>query len=413
MHTYRRKLKIKKLPLILCSTFLLSSFAHAETPPGHSIHAAQIENTTGKNTGLIQKLTGVDYNETTFTKSLGVKFGGWTEIGFTGNPDNPRGSGATNGPVTFNEGPNEFKLHQVYGFIEREVNTNTDTWSFGFRADLLYGTDARFSSATNFDSNVLNSGSERKLIFPQAYVDIFMPIGNGITASVGHFYTLIGYEVVPSTGNFFFSHAYTMQYGEPFTHTGAILAYPLNNNVSIRGGVVSGWDAHFKQPANFLGQVSFITDDERTSLTSSVITGDVETGGLNNNHNRTMYSLVLEHDLTEKLHYVLQHDMGIEQKTSMSHSAKWYGVNQYLFYDLAHDLAAGLRMEWFRDEDGARVTGFSDNYIGVTGGLNYTPIQGFTLRPEVRYDRATKNKAFDNGRDDDQILLSLSGIFRF
>ena len=66
---------------------------------------------------------------------------------------------------------------------------------------------------------------------------------------------------------------------------------------------------------------------------------------------------------------------------------------------------------------GARVNGFTDNYIGVTGGLNYTPIAGFTIRPEVRYDRSTSgrniNRAFDNGKDNDQILLSVSGIFRF
>ena len=39
---------------------------------------------------------------------------------------------------------------------------------------------------------------------------------------LGHFYTPIGYEVVPANGNFFYTHAYTMQYGEPFTHTGVL-----------------------------------------------------------------------------------------------------------------------------------------------------------------------------------------------
>ena len=405
-----KKLTLKKLPLAVCGTFLLaSSYAHAY----------DVED----DTGLIESLTGYKYNESNFMQSLGIKAGGWTEIGANINAgDRSRNPGA-NGPVTFNDQPNSFNLHQVYGYIEREVDrSTTNALSFGFRADLLYGTDARFTSASNFDSNVLghsdpsNPHGDRKLVFPQAYIDIYMPIGNGLVASVGHFYTIIGYEVVPAAGNFFFSHAYTMQYGEPFTHTGAMLTYPLNDNIELKGGVVSGWDAHFKQPANFLGSVAYTTDNEQTSITGSLITGDVNTSAVgSNNHNRTMYSVVLEHSLTERLHYVLQHDLGIEQSSSSNLSSKWYGLNQYMFYDLAHNLGAGIRMEWFRDEDGARVqgNGISENYIGVTGGLNYRPIAGFTLRPEVRYDVSTNQKAYDGGTDDDQFLASLSGIFRF
>lgn len=401
MQSKDKKLTLKKLPLAVCGAFLLaSSYAHSY----------DVED----DTGLMESLTGYKYNESNFMQSLGIQAGGWTEIGFSGNPS--VGGGGSNGPVSFNDQANAFNLHQVYGYIEREVNKNTNTWSFGFRADLLYGTDARFSSAANFDSNVLNSPGDRQLVFPQAYVDIYMPIGNGLTASVGHFYTIIGYEVVPAAGNFFFSHAYTMQYGEPFTHTGAMLSYPLNDNIELKGGVVSGWDAHFKQPANFLGSVAYTTDNEQTSITGSLITGDVNPGGPgNNNHNRTMYSMVLEHSLTERLHYVLQHDLGVEQNFSGNRSSKWYGLNQYMFYDLAHNLAAGIRVEWFRDEDGARVmgNGISENYIGVTGGINYRPIAGLTIRPEARYDRSTNNRAYDGGTDRDQISLSLSGIFRF
>lgn len=396
---------LKILPFGLCGIFLIATCVYAETD-----YRTGFENDYDR--GLVESLTGFKYNETNFMKSLGIKFGGWTEIGFTGNPDNPKDA---NGPVTFNTGPNEFKLHQVYGFIQREVDTNSSTVNFGFRADLLYGTDARFATASNFDVNILNSTGERKLVFPQVYVDAFLPIGNGITATVGHFYTLIGYEVVPSTGNFFFSHAYTMQYGEPFTHTGVVLSYPVNDNIVVKAGVVSGWDAFFKQPANFLGSMAYTTDDERTSLTASLITGNVKTDGLNNEHNRTMYSLVPEHDITDKLHYVLQHDLGIEAKTTLGRAAQWYGVNQYLFYDILPNLSSGLRVEWFRDDDGVRVlgNGRGENFIGVTGGLNYTPLAGFTLRPEVRYDRSTKDAAFKDGRDNDQILLSISGIFRF
>lgn len=414
------KMRMKELTLAVCGAFLVSSLAHADTsttsttkPYGHQSYADLVDEIAGdEDVGLVESLTGYKYNESSFMQALGVKFGGWTEIGFAGNTGTSKSSHG-NGPVTFNDGPNEFKLHQVYGYIEREVDTTSKSISFGFRADLLYGTDARFTTASNFDTNILNDTNQRKLAFPQAYVNVFLPVGNGLTATMGHFYTLIGYEVVPAAGNFFFSHAYTMQYGEPFTHSGGYLTYQLTDNITLRGGAVTGWDAHFNQPVNFLGSVAYATDDERTSLTASLITGSVETGSPHDDHNRTMYSIVLEHDITDRLHYVLQHDLGVESGTSTNSSAEWYGVNQYLFYDIMHNLAAGLRMEWFRDDDGTRVNSFAENYIGVTGGLNYTPIAGFTIRPEVRYDRTTENNAFDNFRDNDQIMLSVSGIFRF
>ena len=64
----------------------------------------------------------------------------------------------------------------------------------------------------------------------------------------GHFYRLIGYEVVTSPDNFFYSHEETMMFDEPFTHTG-ILAQTRNNNVEpqVYSGWTLGWDTGFDQ----------------------------------------------------------------------------------------------------------------------------------------------------------------------
>ncbi len=362
--------------------------------------------------GIIESLTGYKYNDSVLARTLGVKFGGWLEVGFSGNTNTSKNSYG-NGPVTFNDESNAFNLHQVYAYVEKEVDTTSNTVDFGLRADLLYGADARFVTTSNFDTNILNNSRHRKLVFPQAYAEVFLPIGSGLTARLGHFYALAGYEVVFALSNFFFSHAYAMQYGEPFTHTGGYLGYSLTENMMLEAGAVTGWDAFFDQPINFLGRVTYTPDDESFLLTFSLITGDIKTAGSMHNHNRTMYSMVFKHDITSRLHYVLQHDLGVESKALNNRSAEWYGVNQYLFYDIGYNLAAGLRMEWFRDADGMRVNDFSDNYIGVTGSLNYRPIDGVVIRPEIRYDCTTQHSAFNNFRDHDQILLSVSSTFRF
>ncbi len=345
-------------------------------------------------------------------EGTGLYVDGWVSIGGAYNPDEP--ADKFNGPVTFNDRANEFNMHQLYGVFGRDVNTEGDSWDIGFRFDVIYGTDARFTTQANYDDNLVTDGASRfyKLAFPQAYVDIFAPIGNGLTATIGHFYTIIGNEVVTAPDNFFFSHAYTMQYGEPFTHTGILLKYPLNDNVGLTGGVVSGWDSFFQEPANFLGGINFASDDESTSLALSITTG--EAGRFDRHSNRTMYSVVFNNDFTENLHYTFHHDFGIQENgAGEGKDANWYGVNQYLVYDLADTLSVGIRGEWFRDEDGTRVTDFSNSYFAVTGGINWSPVPWLTVRPEVRYDMATSNDVYETNQDDDQFTVSADMIVHF
>ncbi|WP_432744604.1 porin [Methylobacter sp. G7] len=390
------------LQLTLCSAVLCSSLAQADD-----------------NKGAVESLTGFNINETAPLKDLGINVGGWVSSGVSGNIDSPEDR--FNGPVTFGDRANEFHMQQLNGYIERAVDTEAKKWDLGFRADILYGTDARFTTQANFDNKLILDSDSRfyKLAFPQVYATVFAPIGNGITTKIGHFYTIIGNEVVTAPDNFFFSHAYTMQYGEPFTHTGIISSYPVNDNISLTGGVVSGWDSFFQEPANFLGGATFTTDNKNTSLAFSMITGDVQKL---DKHNRTMYSVVLSHDITDTLHYKLQHDLGIEEKSTSADSAKWYGINQYLTYDINDKLGAGLRLEWFRDEDGARVgaigngnmmPGGQNHYLAATAGLNYSPISWLTLRPEVRYDHSTENNAYNAGLSNDQLLISADATVRF
>ncbi|MDP2179832.1 porin [Methylicorpusculum sp.] len=397
------------LQVTLCSALLCSPlFAHAEGE------------------GAVESLTGVNVNS---LNDWGIEVGGWVSAGIAGNPDGPKDN--FNGPVTFNDRANEFHMNQLYGYIERAVNTEGSNWDFGFRADVMYGNDARFTTQANFDDNLVPDGTSRfyKLAFPQVYAEIFAPIGNGITAKIGHFYTLIGNEVVTAPDNFFYSHAYTMQYGEPFTHTGALFTYPVNKNISVTGGVVSGWDSFFQEPANFLGSTTYTTDNEKTSVTVAYVAGDStlldrsDNNGIQIQEHRSMYSIVVNHEIMEGLNYTLQHDYGTQERANADGSAAvWYGINQYLTYAVNDQVSTGLRFEWFRDEDGVRVGPLfggnvapsdANHYFALTAGVNYTPTSWLTLRPEVRYDWVDQGRVFDDASEKDQVLISADAIIRF
>lgn len=389
-------------------------------------------NVQADDAGMIESLSGYNVNESAFTKSTGINVGGWASGGITYASHNAPSN--SNSPISFNDRINEFQLNQLNLFAEKAVNKGSG-WDFGGRVDFMFGTDSRKTQAGGWDNRMIprnngNSPGEGErfydVAFPQAYAEIYAPFGNGITAKIGHFYTLIGYEVVTSPDNFFYSHAYTMLYGEPFTHTGAILSYDINDNISITGGGVMGWDNFRQQPGawDFLGGATFTTDDANTSLALNIITGDTNE---TDNINTTMYSAVLQHSFTEKLHYVLQHDFGVIQDgvNRGGQNAEWYGINQYLTYDINDKLGAGIRAEWFRDSTGARVAttgiggaaGTGGSFYAVTAGLNYSPNSWLKLRPELRYDYfgadGDGSKAFDDGNEFDQLGVAMDMIVAF
>jgi len=92
------------------------------------------------------------------------------------------------------------------------VVTEGKSWDLGFRADFMFGTDAIFTQAYGNPAADVNSGalmpnrgtwdldlccnSSRNygIALPQAFVEMYAPIGNGLNVKAGHFYTPIGYE---------------------------------------------------------------------------------------------------------------------------------------------------------------------------------------------------------------------------
>ena len=374
--------------------------------------------------GVIEATTGVNINETAALKNLGIEVGGWADAGITYASHSSRDG--NNGAIPFGtDRVNEFQLNQAYLFLEKAVDTSGSSWDIGGRVDFMFGTDAPSTQAYGWDNQILRSGdgyapnirdfNQYDVAFPQAYVEIFAPLGNGLTVKAGHFYTIIGYEVVTSPDNFFYSHAYTMNYGEPFTHSGVLATYQLNDNWSVTGGAVTGWD-NFRQDGgdwSFLGGVNWASTDGKSALAVSLITG--ENGNDSVGQNTTMYSIVFSHDFSDRLHYVFQHDLGvIEDGNAPGDDADWYGINQYLTYDLNDKLSAGLRAEWFSDR-GGRINSFGANYYGISAGVNYSPVGWLKFRPEVRYDWADTNgrgTAF-GGNKNEQVQVAMDMIVTF
>ncbi|MCA9226761.1 MAG: porin, partial [Planctomycetales bacterium] len=367
----------------------------------------------------------------------GWKFYGWAAQGITANSRSPVNPpvGFGNLPTTFNYRHGQYQLNQLYGVLEREADNGGCGWALGGRVDLLYGEDYIFTTAAGLEARPdgtqrwnepmggngqgINGSSRLGLAMPQVYADVAY---SDLHVKIGHFYTIIGYEVVTATGNFFYSHAYTMQYGEPFTHTGALATWEMNDAWTVYGGAVNGWDKFDAviDRFSFLGGLTWSSCDERTSFTATVITGDEDgtTGAITGN--RTMYSLVLSHQFADRLQYVLQHDLGHQANgVAAGQAAEWYGINQYLFYTVNDCWKLGMRGEWFNDQNGTRVTNFGGHYYEITAGLNWTPTNNIALRPEVRWDWYDPHAAntppgpYDNFTERSQFTAAVDLILQF
>ncbi len=369
--------------------------------------------------GLYEELTGDSLAELPGLKDLGLMLGGWVSLGATYNNHDP--GNHSNGTVTFNDRSGEFQLNQFYLFIERAVNKEAKHWDIGGRVDFLWGTDSRFTQAAgHWDSKLISASDLRfyDLALPQAYAEIATPFARGATVKIGHVYTLLGQEVIPSPNNFFYSHAYIMQYGEPFTHTGLLLSYPVKSSLTINLGAVTGphgtldnFDKHLEN-WNFLGGVNWVSEEGGTSAAASVTSGSTDDRG---NPNRTIASLVINHDFTDSLHYIFQFDHGSQDGAARDGgSAQWYGLNQYLIYALTDTVSTGLRGEWFRDQGGFRVTGFPASYYETTLGLNWKPKTWLLLRTEARYDWTDgPRRIFDAGTQASQLTIGANAAVNF
>ncbi len=335
-------------------------------------------------------LTSVFNNQrrgTNWLSDNGWKLGGSTVQSYTINFDHP--ADHYNGPVTWTDRSDEYQLNQQWLYLERATDTTTKDWDIGGRVDVLYGTSARLTTEAGLEDNINRQSNNYGLAIPAFYVETAY---KKLKVKWGHFISPVGYFTVDTTQNFFNTIPYTYQYGEPFTHTGALATYTVNDNLVIGSGVIRGWDnfdgsGYGSRQLGWMGTATYTWKD-KSSLAWVALWSQEQNGFSQNPANpnadpqhsgRYFQTLVYTRPITDKINYVAQSDFGTQSDANTASSrlagtnggtARWYGLNQYLFYTYNEKWTWGANFEWFRDEEGYRVGGFLPNLPNTSASTN-------------------------------------------
>lgn len=373
-----------------------------------------------------------------------IKFSGYINGGITANPDNPH-DGENFGQL-FTDRANMPALNQFSLIAERPLDPKATGYDFGFRAQAIYGTDARYTHFLGEFDRSINSRYQVDIIEADALAHLPLVTAGGIDLKVGQYPTPLGYEVITPAGNPFYSHSYIFQFGLPFKHTGALSTMHVSEMLDLYLGVDTGTNTSLGKNGDNNGALGgiggFGLNLRGGNLTILALTHigpeNARNAGENfnvNGANRYFNDIVLTWKATDKWTFTTEANYVKDD----GFNASGYGAAQYASYALNDTVTLQGRAEVWRDANGFYVAAFPGNfdfvnaerglpngaffpgrttYTEITGGLNIKlPVpamfEGAMLRPEIRWDNAAGTHPFDGGSNGHQVTLASDVILPF
>lgn len=315
-------------------------------------------------------------------------------------------------------------LNQFTINVERRVDASQKQWDIGGRVEFLYGSDARFIHSNgmfdNHDNDTtvrVTGGPQNQFDIPNLYIDIAVPVGNGLDIRVGKF---TYFKQIDPNASVFYSHSFTFGGALPFTLTGIYGSYVLDKDKhwTVEGGISRGWDQSLRDnngALDIFGRVRWDMND-KWSFSLAGISGPEQDG--DNDNWRTAVDFTASYQLTKDILLLGDAVYGQQARPNgAGGDARWYGVSVYGVYTLCEAASLGVRLEWYADDAGY-TTGLSQNLYEATVGFTITPfpkdqfLRNLKIRPEVRVDYS--DKAYFDGFDSHyQVTAAVDAIYNF
>jgi hypothetical protein len=329
------------------------------------------------------------------------------------------------GDDIFFAGPykNQFMLNQADLAIERTIDPSKGNFDIGFKIEGDFGRDAFFTHSTGVldeTNKAGGTGPDDQLDILQAYVTVALPI-QGLSLKAGKFTSLLGSEQIDPTANQLYTHSYEFSYGEPFTQTGALIIYTINDTSgggswTLVGGATRGWNQTlYTNSPDGVFQLSRLNGS--LSWTVNFLVGPegvLPYGPADYSDWWFVPEAIASYKISDQMS--ISGDLLYGDAT---HLTQWFGFAAYLHYGFDKFIAFNARAEYYYDEGGVTtgVGGADLNYFEATLGLALTPLpdsslfQSLTIRPEIREDIANQ-RVFDFTQRD-QLTAAVDLYWKF
>jgi len=327
-----------------------------------------------------------------------------------------------------------FNLNVVGLTLEKPLGE--DQWAAGYRMDLLFGPDAVGYNPSYFGTTQIGGGD---FGIKQAYVNLRVPVGNGLDFKMGTFNTIIGYESFESYLNPNFSRSYGWQL-EPTQHTGLLANYRLSEAVSVAGGIADTWVAGINRQ-NAHGPGGTTTESMKAYMTSLTITapdswgflsgsalyGGVVNGFSGNTKNTTSTYVGLSMQTgVEGLSVGAAYDYRNNGANTVVVGQNWaYAIAGYVTYQATEKWKLSFRGDLTQGSDGTFYDRTSPGSSGQNRLASLTLTADYALwanvvsRAEFRWDHSVSGdspyggEATSPGGDKNAVTLAANLIYKF
>jgi hypothetical protein len=366
-------------------------------------------------------------------KDSKVQIYGW--VNFSGNISTSHTSKTSengNFPLIYDLRPNRMELNQFVVYLERLPDENQmDHIDWGFRVSFLYGLDYRFTTTYGFLSDqLLKHNSYSGFDMPMIYADIYIPfIFQGMNVRIGRIISEPDIEAQLAPNNLMASHS--LLYGfDNYCQEGIFTTTKINDQWTIQAGISDGTDVALwkKDPGRQ------VTGTVMIQWTAPNQMDSIYAGDNNFNNGKFGYNNLQQivgtwtHKFNDKI-YTATEAWYMYMEDAKSHPTKevpfqggsfpvhdgyapeWAVLN-YTMFRTGRATFLTVRNEYFNDKVGSR-TGFATQYSEHSIGLTWWPDKLITIRPELRFDHSYDTRAYNLGRDHNQLAFITDVIFHF